>query len=76
MWGDRTGREPSNARSPLGLRRVSSLVGAALCIVIMVLLAVASEETWWAYALLAIVAMAALVDAYVLDRRIRARHLH
>ena len=76
MWGNRTGREPVNARSPLGLRRVSSLVSAVLCIVILVLLAVAEEDTWWAYAILTVVAVAALVDAYVLGRRIRAEHRH
>jgi membrane protein YdbS with pleckstrin-like domain len=76
MWGDRTGREPASARSPLTLRRVSSLIGAALCLCALVLLAVAGQKTWWTYAVLAVVAAAALVDAYVLGRRIRSGHRH
>jgi hypothetical protein len=76
MWGDRTGREPASARSPLALRRASSLIGAASCLGALVLLAVAGQETWWTYAVLAVVATAALVDSYVLGRRIRSGHRH
>jgi len=71
MWGDRTGREPANARSPLAMRRVTSLIGVALSLFAMALLVAMGEDNVWAYAVIVALAVGGLTDAYVIGR-----HLH
>ena len=76
MWGDRTGREPANARSPLAMRRVASLIGVALSLLALALLVAMGEDTVWAYAVIAALAVGGLIDAYVIGRHIHSEHRH
>ena len=70
MWGDRSGREPSRAKSPLRMRRVLSLVGAALSIGGLVVLGLAGWPLAWAMAALVALAAIGLADAAVITRRL------
>lgn len=70
MWGDRSGREPSRAKSPLKMRRTLSLVGAALSIAGLVVLGLAGWPLGWAAAALVALAAIGLVDAAVITRRL------
>ncbi|WP_052422445.1 DUF6343 family protein [Nonomuraea candida] len=75
MWlRNRAGTEPVTARSPLGLRRVLSLVVLALAVVAAVVFAVLAmntgAEVWrWEAAIAAAVAVIAAIDLLVLRRR-------
>ena len=69
MWGDRSGREPARARSPLRMRRMYGLAGAALCIVGMGVLLVTGGGGWW-MGTLAALALIGVTDAVVMTRRI------
>jgi hypothetical protein len=75
MWGDRTGREPANARSPLAMRRLASLIGVALSLLALPLLVVMGAHNVWAYAVVAL-AVGGLADAYVIGRHLHAEHRH
>ena len=70
MWGDRSGREPTRARSPLKLRRALSLASAVVCLVGLVALGVSGWGSWWAALLLAALAVVSIVDAVVITRHI------
>lgn len=70
MWGDRSGREPTRARSPLKLRRALSLSGAVVCLVGLVVLGATGWGTWWMATLLAVVALVSIVAAVVIARHI------
>ncbi|GAA2085248.1 hypothetical protein GCM10009821_28460 [Aeromicrobium halocynthiae] len=73
MWGDRSGREPVRARSPLRMRRRTAMVGALLCVgaaVTVALLGPAPQATWLAGVLVA-ASIAGVVDATVITRRLR-----
>ncbi len=73
MWGDRSGREPVRARSPLRMRRRTAVVGALLCGVAaltIALLGPAPQAPWVAAVLLA-AGVAGVVDAAVITRRLR-----
>lgn len=73
MWGDRSGREPVRSRSPLRLRRAAALVGAALCgVAAVVIVTTAGTSYWIPVVFLAAAAVAGLVDAGVITRRLRA----
>lgn len=69
MWGDRSGREPTNARSPLAFRLVLSTIGAGVCVVALVLLALGDRGTWWLSAFFAAFAVIGVADAVVIVRR-------
>jgi hypothetical protein len=76
MWGDRTGREPVNARSPLAMRRVASLIGVALSLFALALLVVTGQDNIWAYAIIAALAVGGLADAYVIGRHMHSGQRH
>ncbi|MEV5896582.1 DUF6343 family protein [Nonomuraea fuscirosea] len=75
MWlRNRAGTEPVTARSPLGARRVLSLVALVLGVVAAVFFAVRAmstgEEVWvWEAVIAAVVAVVAAIDLAVLRRR-------
>jgi membrane protein YdbS with pleckstrin-like domain len=78
MFGDRSGTEPSRARSPLKLRTVLSAVALPLALVGMVYFGYRAlterDDTtvWWAEAvILALVSVIAAIDLVVLRRRRR-----
>ena len=73
MWGDRSGREPSRAKSPLRMRRTLSLVGVGLSVVGLVVLGVAGWPLAWAASALAALAAIGLADAAVITRRLGQR---
>lgn len=70
MWGDRSGREPSRARSPLRMRRALSLVGATLSIFGLVILGIAGWPLAWAAAALVVLATIGLANAAVITVRL------
>ena len=70
MWGDRSGREPSRAKSPLRMRRTLSLAGVALSVAGLVVLGLAGWPLAWAAAALAALAAIGLIDAVVITRRL------
>jgi hypothetical protein len=70
MWGDRSGREPSRAKSPLRMRRSFSLFGAATSIIALAVLGLAGLGTWWVLWTLALLTAIGLVDAAVISRHI------
>lgn len=84
MWlRDRTGTEPVTARSPLGARRVLSLValvlGAAAAVFFAARAMSTGQEVWaWEAAIAGAVAIVAAVDLLVIGyRRSRERdHRH
>lgn len=75
MWlRDRQGGEPVTARSPLGARRVLSLVAVVLGVAAAIFFASRAmstgEEVWaWEAAIAAVVAIVAAVDLAVIRRR-------
>lgn len=69
MWGDRSGREPARARSPLRMRRTYGLVGAALCVAGLVALTAIDGFGWWTWPL-ALLAVLGVADVVVMTRRI------
>jgi membrane protein YdbS with pleckstrin-like domain len=75
MWlRNREGTEPLSARSPLGARRILSMVALVLGVVagvVFVILAMSTgEQVWrWEAAIAAVVAVVAAVDLAVLRRR-------
>ncbi|MDF2704972.1 DUF6343 family protein [Nonomuraea muscovyensis] len=75
MWlRDRQGTEPLTARSPLGARRVLSLLalalGAAAAVYFVTRAVSTGEEVWaWEAAIAAAVSLIAAVDLAVLSRR-------
>jgi len=71
VWGDRSGREPTSARSPLAFRLVLSVVGAAVCVVALALLALGDWGTWWLTAFFAAFALIGVADALVIISRRR-----
>jgi drug/metabolite transporter (DMT)-like permease len=70
MWGDRSGREPSRAKSPLKMRRTLSLAGVALSVAGLVVLGLAGWPLGWAAASLAVLGAIGLADAAVITRRL------
>lgn len=70
MWGDRSGREPTRARSPLRLRRTFSIVGAALCVAALAVLGVTGWGSPWAVWILIALGVIGLADAAVITRRV------
>jgi uncharacterized membrane protein len=71
MWGDRSGREPTSARSPLRLRRWLSIAGAALSIVAILIFPFTGWDTWWAVIALIVLAAIGIVDAAVITRHMK-----
>lgn len=73
MWGDRSGREPVRARSPLGLRKSLSVIGAAVSVAaIGVVIAVRSFDGWaWVVAGLSILAIIGIADAAIITRKLQ-----
>lgn len=73
MWGDRSGREPVRARSPLRMRRRTAVVGALLCAVAAVTVALLgpAPQAPWLAAVLVAAGAAGVVDAGVITRRLR-----
>ncbi|KAB8197344.1 hypothetical protein FH608_001930 [Nonomuraea phyllanthi] len=77
MWlRNREGTEPLSARSPLGARRILSLVALLLGIAAAAFFAVRAASTgaevWrWEAAIAALVAVVAAIDLMVLRRRRR-----
>lgn len=69
-FGDRSGREPAAARSPLRLRLVLSLAGAVAFVVLAVLLLIAYGSGWLPVVAFALAAVGVL-DALVIARRLR-----
>lgn len=69
MWGDRSGREPARARSAVQMRRAYGLVGAALCIAGVAVVAVTGGGRWWIGALV-LLAVLGVADAAVMSHRI------
>lgn len=72
MWGDRSGREPTSARSALALRRVIAAGGSAVCLIGFVALAIRGFIGWGAFLLLAM-AVVGVVDIVVITRRLRRK---
>lgn len=72
MWGDRSGREPARARSPLHLRRTYGLVGASLCLIGLIGVTAVDGYGWWSW-ILALLALVGVADAVVMTRRIGHR---
>lgn len=68
--GDRSGREPAAARSPLHLRLALSLVGAVAFAVLAVLLLLAYGSGWLPVVAFALAAVGVL-DALVIAQRLR-----
>lgn len=73
MWGDRSGREPTRARSPLHMRRTYGLVGATLCLAGVAVVALTGGSGWW-MAMLALLAVVGVADAAVMGHRIGKEH--
>jgi drug/metabolite transporter (DMT)-like permease len=69
MWGDRSGREPARARSPLHMRRTYGLLGAALCIAGIAFVAATGGGAWW-IGMLALLAVVGVADAAVMSHRL------
>ncbi|MEV0389613.1 DUF6343 family protein [Nonomuraea sp. NPDC050643] len=80
MWlRNRAGTEPVTARSPLGARRVLSMIALVLGVVAAVFFAVLARRTgaevWlWEAAIAAVVAVVAAVDLLVLRHHRHHRH--
>ncbi|WP_374999941.1 DUF6343 family protein [Aeromicrobium sp. CTD01-1L150] len=73
MWGDRSGREPVRARSPLRLRRATALVGAVLCgVAAVVIVTTIGTSYWLPVTVLAVAAVAGLLDAGIITHRLRS----
>lgn len=72
MWGDRSGREPIHAKSPLRLRRTISLIGAAVFTAAVIALVVIGWIDFWTCAL-ALLAVIGVIDAAVITRRIHTQ---
>lgn len=70
MFGDRSGREPSRARTPLAMRRRLSLIGAALCVGLLVVLVLSGVAPTWLYAVVAVFIVIGLADALFVHQRI------
>ena len=68
--GDRSGREPLAARSPLRLRLVLSLIGAVAFAVVAVLLLVADGSVWLPVVAIGLAGVG-LADAAVIVHRLR-----
>ena len=67
--GDRSGREPTGARSPLRMRLVLSIVGVLAFAVLAVLLLLADGPGWLPVVAIAF-AVIGVVDAAVIVRRL------
>lgn len=70
MFGDRSGREPLRARSPLVLRRRLGLIGALFCAGLLVVLVLSSAAPPWTYAVVAVFLVIGLADALFVHQRI------
>jgi hypothetical protein len=58
------------------MRRVTSLIGVALCLVALALLVMMGEDNTWAYVITVALAVGGLTDAYVIGRHIQSGHRH
>lgn len=70
MWGDRSGREPVRARSPLRLRRLIALAGSTMCIAGLIVLLLLGWRDW-SIVFLVIIAVVGIGDAAVITHRLR-----
>lgn len=70
MWGDRSGREPARARSPLRLRRAFGLMGTALCVVALAVLGFTGWGSSWAVWILVALVVIGPADATVITRHV------
>jgi len=71
MWGDRSGREPTRAKSPLRLRRGLSIVGLVSGVVGLVVVGANGWSPTWATVGFTAVVLASLVGLLVISRRLR-----
>lgn len=73
IWGNRRGSEPTNAKSPLKLRRAIAVLGLLVTVVALAVLVAIGELAWWSLAVLGALALVSVVDLLVINARLRQR---
>lgn len=73
IWGNRRGTEPTEAKSPLALRRVIALLGLILAAIAFIAFWATDNLSGLMIGVLAVLAAVSVIDATVVQLRMRRR---